>query len=184
MNFVLYELSTPFLNVHWFLDKINMTGSRIQLYNGILLIATIGLCRLVWGVYQSFWMYRDVCTALQTPDNVGILAYDMIRSVCGRSPNPTPEVFDSSDGPIVPIWLAFAYLGSNTMLSGLNFYWFWLMIEAVSKRFRAPKTKAGQKPRTSNEGMRPINNKPKDDTMIDGNNRPKRRGGAINTKSE
>ncbi|PFH55466.1 hypothetical protein XA68_18265 [Ophiocordyceps unilateralis] len=32
--FILWELSTPFLNIHWFLDKTNRTGSRAQLYNG------------------------------------------------------------------------------------------------------------------------------------------------------
>ena len=36
--FILWELSTPFLNIHWFLDKVNMTGSRAQLYNGYLLL--------------------------------------------------------------------------------------------------------------------------------------------------
>jgi hypothetical protein len=29
LNFILYEISTPFLNIHWFFDKLNMTGSRV-----------------------------------------------------------------------------------------------------------------------------------------------------------
>ena len=45
--FLLYELSTPFLNIHWFCDKLNLTGSKIQLYNGFLLLGTFFLCRLV-----------------------------------------------------------------------------------------------------------------------------------------
>lgn len=35
----------------------------------------------------------------------------------------------------VPLWLAGLYLGSNTVLSVLQFYWFGKMIEAVRKRF-------------------------------------------------
>ncbi|KAK3172663.1 hypothetical protein OEA41_005987 [Lepraria neglecta] len=58
--FVLYELSTPFLNFHWFFDKCNMNGSRIQLYNGILLLIAFFGCRLAWGTYQTVHIYRDI----------------------------------------------------------------------------------------------------------------------------
>ena len=116
LNFVLYELSTPFLNIHWFLDKCRMTGSRFQLVNGIALIASFGASRLVWGSYQTVNMYRDVWRALQTP---------------GELP--------------VPPWLALAYLVANTMLSGLNFWWFSRMIVTVRKRFEKPREKVNKK---------------------------------------
>ncbi|CCE28339.1 uncharacterized protein CPUR_01814 [Claviceps purpurea 20.1] len=51
--FILWELSTPFLNIHWFMDKLDMTGSQAQLYNGFLLLFTFFSCRLVYGTYQS-----------------------------------------------------------------------------------------------------------------------------------
>lgn len=63
VNFVLYELSTPFLNVHWMLDKLGMTGSNLQLYNGIALMSTFFGCRLVWGSYQTWLLTRDMITA-------------------------------------------------------------------------------------------------------------------------
>src|ERR1700730_1062100 len=66
-TFILYELSSPFLNFHWFFDKLNMTGSRAQLYNGLILLATFFSCRLVWGTYQSVRVYQDVWAALQNP---------------------------------------------------------------------------------------------------------------------
>lgn len=87
-----------------------MTGSRFQLVNGILLIASFGGSRLVWGTYQSVSMYRDVLRAFKTP---------------GELP--------------VPPWLALAYLVANTMLSGLNFWWFSRMIVTVRKRFEKPR---------------------------------------------
>lgn len=44
---------------------------------------------------------------------------------------------------VVPVWLAFTYLGSNIVLNTLNFYWFNQMIKAVRKRF-VPKEKKEQ----------------------------------------
>ncbi|KAL8727857.1 MAG: hypothetical protein Q9181_005549 [Wetmoreana brouardii] len=110
LNLILCELSTPFLNIHWWLDKVGMTGSTLQLVNGIALLATFGGSRLIWGTYQSYSMYKDIWRAIQNP---------------GELP--------------VPIWLAGAYLVSTLALSCLNFYWFGQMIQAVTKRFEKPK---------------------------------------------
>lgn len=63
VNFVLYELSTPFLNIHWMLDKFGMTGSNLQLYNGLALMASFFGCRLVWGSYQTWLMTTDMLSA-------------------------------------------------------------------------------------------------------------------------
>ncbi|MCJ1306462.1 hypothetical protein MMC25_000104 [Agyrium rufum] len=111
LNFILYELSTPFLNIHWFMDKFGMTGSRLQLVNGILLLISFAGCRLVWGTYQSVGMYKDVWAAIQTP---------------------------AADLP-VPAWLAVAYLVANSVLNILNFYWFGRMIQTLRSRFDEPK---------------------------------------------
>ncbi|MCJ1471928.1 hypothetical protein MMC13_000569 [Lambiella insularis] len=110
LNFVLYELSTPFLNIHWFLDKTGYTGSWAQFVNGIVLITTFGCSRLVWGTYQSVRMYQDVWRAMHAPD-----------------------------GLPVPHWLAAAYIASNTILSVLNVFWFGRMIKTVRSRFQKPK---------------------------------------------
>ena len=65
VSFVLYELSTPFLNVHWMLDKLGMTGSDAQLYNGMALMSTFFGCRLVWGSYQTWLLSHDMLAAWQ-----------------------------------------------------------------------------------------------------------------------
>ncbi|TFK42345.1 TLC domain-containing protein [Crucibulum laeve] len=46
---LLWEASTFFLNIHWFLDKTNRTGTNFQLINGILLLCTFFGVRLVYG---------------------------------------------------------------------------------------------------------------------------------------
>lgn len=93
-----------------------MSGSKAQLVNGIVLIATFGGSRLVWGTYQSVKMYQDVWLALKTP---------------GELP--------------VPPWLALSYLASTIVLGVLNFYWFGRMIKTVSSRFRKPKPSVGKR---------------------------------------
>jgi hypothetical protein len=130
LNFVLYELSTPFLNIHWFLDKFDKTGSKAQLYNGILLLASFAGSRLIWGSYQSLLIYNDVWKAWHTTAPFG----DKCLAFAARNiPGLGLDVPVSCR--ILPAWLAGLYVSANTALSLLNFFWFWKMIGAVRKRF-------------------------------------------------
>ncbi|KAI9776163.1 MAG: hypothetical protein M1839_000579 [Geoglossum umbratile] len=138
-TFILYELSSPFLNIHWFFDKVNMTGSRAQLYNGLVLLSVFFSCRLVWGTYQSVRVYQDVWAALQRP---ATSRYDSPTTM------PPPLSYDEEGGimqfagpQVIPVWLAITYLGSNVILNTLNFFWFGKMIDAVKKRFSPPTEK-------------------------------------------
>lgn len=134
-TFILYELSSPFLNIHWFLDKLRLTGSRVQWYNGIMLLASFFSCRLLWGTYQSIRVYQDVWAGLH---------YDSTNPPYNASLED-PEKFSSEgvmrffSGDKVPTWLAAVYLGSNIVLNTLNFYWFGKMIETVRSRFQEPR---------------------------------------------
>lgn len=119
--FILWELSTPFLNVHWFMDKVGMTGTRAQLYNGLMLLFTFFTCRLVYGTYMSFSVFKDVWAGINTHPNVEALT--------------TPLMAFAHEDSTVPVWLGAAYLASNITLNSLNFYWFFMMIRAVRKRF-------------------------------------------------
>ena len=58
--FLLFEASTPFLNIHWYLDKVGMTGSRLQLVNGLLLLITFFLVRGVWGWYMAYDVFSSL----------------------------------------------------------------------------------------------------------------------------
>lgn len=143
LNFILYELSTPFLNIHWFLDKLQMTGSRMQLLNGIILVVTFGCSRLLWGTYQSILIYMDIWTAWKLP-----VLFDSERN-CGALPTLS---FTGMDAPgqcyehLLPVWLVSIYLGGNTVLTALNFYWYRKMIIAILKRFRPRAFTTGTKP--------------------------------------
>ncbi|RKF79429.1 putative TLC domain-containing protein C17A2.02c [Golovinomyces cichoracearum] len=123
-TFLIYELSTPFLNFHWFFDKLGMTGSKAQLYNGLALIGTFFCARLVWGTYATITIYKDVWETWQ------------FRDV--PLPSNTGEILRHNPERSFPLWLAFTYLAGHITLNALNVYWFNKMIEAVRKRFVKP----------------------------------------------
>lgn len=127
--FMLYELSTPFLNIHWFFDKLGMTGSKAQLYNGLALLGVFFSARLVWGAYSSYNIYKDVWQALHFTDAMKTSTNEeMMRFGLDRS---------------LPIWLVVLYMGGHVTLQALNVWWFGKMIAAVKKRFvKADKKKA------------------------------------------
>ncbi|EGO53391.1 hypothetical protein NEUTE1DRAFT_92636 [Neurospora tetrasperma FGSC 2508] len=132
-TFILYELSTPFLNIHWFFDKLNMTGSRAQLYNGIALLVTFFGCRLIWGTWQSIEVYKDMWKAVHSaPTPEYIQSYYNTTSSTIDAENVM--LFAAKPEPI-PVWLALLYVASNLTLNTLNWYWFFKMISAVRKRF-------------------------------------------------
>lgn len=119
--FILWELSTPFLNVHWFMDKVNMTGTKAQLYNGILLLFSFFTARLVFGTYHSYCVMVDLWRAMNTTPTFEKLTFNAMAFV--------------NEDTTVPVWAALSYLSSNLTLNFLNFYWFFKMVAAVQKRF-------------------------------------------------
>ncbi|KAM0796690.1 TLC domain-containing protein [Usnea florida] len=147
-TFILYELSSPFLNFHWFFDKLHMTGSRPQWYNGMFLLSSFFCCRLLWGTYQSIRVYQDVWAALH---------YDPLtrssRAVFEPEVGSAEIMRFAGDCPM-PAWLAIVYMSSNIVLNTLNFYWFSKMIETIRKRFSESKDKkGGRKKEDKDEGV-------------------------------
>jgi hypothetical protein len=128
--FMLYELSTPFLNFHWFFDKLGMTGSKAQLYNGFALISVFFSARLVWGAYSSFNIYRDVWDALYVTSDMKF--------------DSRPEMMMYGQDRSLPAWLVVLYLGGHVTLQVLNVFWLGKMIAAIKKRFSS-KSKVDKK---------------------------------------
>ena len=147
-TFILYELSSPFLNFHWFFDKLHMTGSRPQWYNGIFLLSSFFCCRLLWGTYQSIRVAQDVWAALH---------YDPLTRSSKAIFEPeadSAEIMRFAGDYSMPAWLAFIYLSSNVVLNSLNFYWFSKMIETIKKRFDESRDKkGGRKREDKDEGV-------------------------------
>lgn len=166
--FILYELSSPFLNIHWFCDKLGLTGSRLQLYNGILLIGTFFACRLVWGTYSSVRVFSDIFGSLHTTSTSLSAARNLTTSpfppphssasLSSAAAGAAPPVYarpwtrdtdaaaqvhrfaelNGAVGGDTPLWLGGSYLIANTVLHLLNFYWFGKMVQTVRRRFEPP----------------------------------------------
>ncbi|CAG8605932.1 8430_t:CDS:2 [Funneliformis mosseae] len=62
--FLMFEISTPFVNIHWFMDKLGMTGTLPQLINGICLIVTFFCARIMFGFYMSYHTFRSVIAVI------------------------------------------------------------------------------------------------------------------------
>jgi len=143
-TFILYELSSPFLNIHWFCDKLNLTGSKVQLYNGMALLFTFFCSRLLWGSYQSLRVAYDVYRAL-TSSSTNLPLHFAAKTARAHSLSADSEIMRFAGNRPMPLWLAVGYLGANLTLNGLNWVWFGKMIETVRKRFDPPLGTKGTK---------------------------------------
>lgn len=119
-----------------------MTGSKVQLYNGFILLGTFFGARLCWGSYQSFHVFYDIYRAIQAgglvPGSGPLGLGEGANSTTVESAQPVAETMRFSEGTEVPIWLASTYLAANLTLNSLNFFWFNKMIATVRKRFEPP----------------------------------------------
>lgn len=125
--FALFELSTPFLNVHHFLNQLDLNGSTIQLVNGIILIITFFLVRIVYGFYMSVRWIGDVQHAWKTihHNTATIPALAQSNALHGN-------VFMTlSDG--LPDWVVAVFVVSNLLLNSLNVIWFAMMVKRIMK---------------------------------------------------
>ncbi|KAJ1942492.1 hypothetical protein EC988_006473, partial [Linderina pennispora] len=100
-SFIMFEASTIFLNINWWLDKLGMTGSRLQFYNASILLFLYLTVRLIFGTYMSYQMFEDL----------------------------------KANGTQTSASLYYFYRVSNSSVLLLSYYWFYLMINAVRKRF-------------------------------------------------
>lgn len=138
VNFILYEISTPFLNVHWVLDKLELTGTKIQFYNGICLMGSFFGSRLVWGSYQTWLLSKDIISAWGDYLSGQPYAPQMVLE---NGTWHNPSIAEATSSYNFPKYLLGTYLVANTVLTGLNFYWFGLMVKAMRKRFTQKKKK-------------------------------------------
>ncbi|KAF2666436.1 DUF887-domain-containing protein [Microthyrium microscopicum] len=115
--FVLFELSTPFLNIHLFLEQLGMAGTIWQFINGIMLILVFFFVRLVYGLYFSYHWMQDIWSVSQGQS---------VKSAADELP----------ESRTLPLWLLGIFIASNTILNALNIVWFGMMIKKIQRRAR------------------------------------------------
>ena len=129
IQYALVELSTPFVNIHWFLNKLDKAGSTFQIVNGMLLIVTFACCRLIWGSYLTFVFFRDVWTALHAPQSSW--------TEYNYSPSERPLILEHR----APWWLAVMFMISNAVVMSLSAFWFTKMIATIQKHIDSSRSK-------------------------------------------
>jgi len=144
-SFILYELSSPFLNIHWFCDKLDLTGSTLQLVNGICLLISFAGCRLIYGTYMSVSMWSDVYKAHQLTQSLphksplAISPFALNATTSFDNPLEALEVVQYARAtPHIPTLIVGAFALSNATMHILNWYWYGKMISALRKRFDPP----------------------------------------------
>jgi hypothetical protein len=152
-SFILYELSSPFLNIHWFCDKMDMTGGIVQLVNGVFLLVTFFGARLAYGSYMSVYIMSDIYRAVQlsreAPHTPPLLfsPFAMNATTLFESPTAALQVVRfQPKTPHVPAALWGMFVVSNLVSHALNWHWYGKMISAIRKRFDPPfGTRAAEK---------------------------------------
>lgn len=61
--FLLFESSTLFVNIRWFLVELGLKESRLYVINGLLLVAVFGGVRIVYGLAASASFWADTYAA-------------------------------------------------------------------------------------------------------------------------
>lgn len=77
-GFLIFELSTPFVNINWFCSRLPEThvNPKLVVVNGLLLMFTFFSVRIVWGFYAvavvivQFYQVRDELDYLFVPFTV------------------------------------------------------------------------------------------------------------------
>jgi len=60
MIFLLEEMSTPFLHMHWFLEKAGRSGKPLHMLNGMILLLTFFFGRVIIGPFYSVDFFYEV----------------------------------------------------------------------------------------------------------------------------
>lgn len=98
-HFLLFELSTPFLNINWFSTHVPNSSLpfKVKLANGICLLASFFFARIIWGFYQAYYVAMDL--------------------LFGRA------AFERTH----PLWVSVGIVAANLSLDFLNVFWFYKM---------------------------------------------------------
>lgn len=72
--FLMWELSTPFVNVRWFLHASGRSAGRLYLANGLAMVAVFFCCRNVWGTWCSVRFFQATQAELDAPRPGGFSA--------------------------------------------------------------------------------------------------------------
>ena len=116
-HFLLFELSTPFLNVNWFASHLpeGTIPFSVQKINGLFLLSSFFFIRIVWGFYQASNVVMDLF--------FGASVYERVH----------------------PLWSSIGVCVANVSLDILNVYWFYKMVRLAKRALASGSGSAAKK---------------------------------------
>lgn len=101
--FLLWEISTPFVQLRWILHKMALAESGVYVLNSFLMVVTFTLVRVVFGSYFTFLLFHDTVMELSRTDG----------------------------GCVAPSALLIGLCTAAGVISTLNYYWCSLMFKSL-----------------------------------------------------
>lgn len=105
---MLWELSTPFLHLHWVLQKVGKTDSTFYAINALAGMFAFFCSRIVWGNALTVILWWESHKALQTPQGATL--------------------------PLAMIWF---YRSATAIMTVMNAWWFSKMVRMLVAAVRA-----------------------------------------------
>lgn len=110
LSFFLWEGSTLFVQLRFVLAALGLRHSTLYAANGLALVASFFVCRIVWTAFMSVYFWK--CTA---------------EAMAGRM------------DPGTSVWVIYLGRSSLVALGSLNVYWFSKMLGYLVKMLVGPK---------------------------------------------
>lgn len=87
-TFLLFEMTTFFVNARWLLLELGLKDSRLYLYNGLAMLFAWFVVRIVWGYWSSFSFWIDTVHAYRAAMlPVPIVLWYALANVCLNAMN-------------------------------------------------------------------------------------------------
>ncbi|MEW5299597.1 MAG: hypothetical protein WDW36_002596 [Sanguina aurantia] len=102
--FLMWEASTPFVHIRWFMFKLGAENTTAYVLNGVAMIVAFFSARIVWGYLST---------------------YRLILNMQFELANPRPGSF--------PVTAVYIYMVAAMSLNSLNTYWFSKMVQKVGQ---------------------------------------------------
>ena len=130
--FLVYELTNIPHNVYKLLIPLGKGLSPLSIANAVIWIVSFLFVRILWGTYATISYMMDLYSLWEKPMTIETLGRDefaVVETLRDRGLDPRPV------GVSVLAWCTACAI----VLTGLNYYWFYLIVETTLRKISQKK---------------------------------------------
>lgn len=138
---IFFELSTPFVHLRWFLYSLGLQKTKLYKANGLAMICSFTVCRMVWGT--SALLLFPIAIALPSRLSVQLTAElialaELLTTflTSAYKYRKNPPLVKSPMGKVASRIIGFMGCG----ITVLNYFWYYKMMRGAFKVFFKNKT--------------------------------------------